>query len=179
MSKFALVFITMFISNSIFAIDGYKDFKFGMTNDQIKATGMCESFNKNYFDIYEVSLLGKNCYKIAGEKRGFTFIFTDKDHVDLNRIVIGYLGVITKTYFNKLAKGIGKKYKETYRLTREQQFKLNDGHMKVFFAGNRIQLYEMKLSKDSEVPIIRLEYTREVSPSYEFYAPKKVSTDDF
>ena len=82
------------------------------------------------------------------------------------------MGDSTKAYFNKLVKGIGKKYKETYRLTRDQQFSENKGDMIVFFADSRITLRQF--SKQ-----IHLFYTREVSPLYTKFAPKDVSSDDF
>ena len=167
MKKYVLIVMTIFLSNCVFAIEGYKDIKFGMTYDQIKATGIC-----GYFAYaYDNELEGSNCYKIAGKKRHMKFYFTSIKKNDLNMIHI-QMGVGTKAFFNKLVKGIGKKYKETYRLTRSQQFSENYGEMIVFFADSRITLREVKNQ-------IHLFYTREVSPLYTKFVPKDVSSDDF
>ena len=150
-------------------IEGYKDIKFGMTYNQIKAAGICG----NFADVgkYDPSAFASDCYKVAGKKRNMMFYFTRTGQKDLKMIHIA-LGDSTTEFFNKLVKGIGKKYKETYRLTREQQFTLNKGDMIVFFADNRITLREISNE-------VHLFYTREVSPLYTKFAPKDVSTDDF
>ena len=44
-------------------------------------------------------------------------------------------------FFNKLAKNIGKKYKETYRLSMEQALSLNKGYMIVYYDCLLILMY--------------------------------------
>jgi hypothetical protein len=178
MKKYVLLVMTIFLSNCVFAIEGYKDFKFGMTYDQIKATGICEGLDSP--NEYAANVPAEGCYKVAGKKRHTRFLFTSTELNDLKSIKIS-MGESTKEYFNKLVKGIGKKYKESYRLTREQQSSLNDGKMIVFFADGRITLLEdlVRYDDGGSYKWIDLIYTREVSPFYKKFAPKVVSSDDF
>jgi hypothetical protein len=167
------------VINESIGIEGYKDFKFGMTYDQIKATGICEGLDSP--NKYAANVPAEGCYKVAGKKRFIRFYFTSTELNDLKSIEIS-LGESTKEYFNKLVKGIGKKYKETYRLTKDQQFSLNKGNMIVFFADGRITLREDLVIYDDgsgSYKWIDLIYTREVSPYYKKFEPKNVSTDDF
>tara|TARA_Y100000593_G_C4214566_1_gene288561 strand:- start:27 stop:539 length:513 start_codon:yes stop_codon:yes gene_type:complete len=170
MKKSLLIAMTVFLSTSVFAVDGYKDAKFGMSWEQIKAKGFCEEYGEN--NPFDIKVFGGSCYKVAGKKRLMGFYFPTGKKKSLNMIHI-VMGDSTTEYFNKLVKGIGKKYKETYRLTREQIFTLNEGNKIVFFGDNKITLREVDKG-------LHLFYTKDVSPLYKQFAPTEdVSSDDF
>ena len=155
------------------AVEGFKDFKFGMTWNQIKATGVC----KNWAFIF--GGVGTECYKVAGEKRYFYFSFehwqknTDGSYAaqNLRRIRVG-LGKFMPSYYKKLASDLGKKYKEKYRLTIEQSIGLNKGNLITFFEDARVTLVQ----KDNG---INLYYTKAEHPTYKIYSPKDISSDEF
>ena len=155
------------------AVEGFKDFKFGMTWNQIKATGVC----KNWAFIF--GGVGTECYKVAGEKRYFYFSFehwqknTDGSYAAQNLRRIGVaLGKFMPSYYKKLASDLGKKYKEKYRLTIEQSIGLNKGNMITFFEDARVTLVQ----KDNG---INLYYTKAEHPTYKIYSPKDISSDEF
>ena len=153
-------------------VEGFKDFKFGMTWNQIKATGVC----KNWAFIF--GGVGTECYKVAGEKRYFYFSFehwqknTDGSYAaqNLRRIRVG-LGKFMPSYYKKLASDFGKKYKEKYRLTIEQSIGLNKGNLITFFEDARVTLVQ----KDNG---INLYYTKAEHPTYKIYSPKDISSDE-
>ena len=154
-------------------IEGFKDFKFGMTWNQIKATGVC----KNWAFIF--GGVGTECYKVAGEKRYFYFSFehwqknTDGSYAAQNLRRIGVaLGKFMPSYYKKLASDLGKKYKEKYRLTIEQSIGLNKGNLITFFEDARVTLVQ----KDNG---INLYYTKAEHPTYKIYSPKDISSDEF
>ena len=155
------------------AVEGFNDFKFGMTWNQIKATGVC----KNWAFIF--GGVGTECYKVAGEKRYFYFSFehwqknTDGSYAaqNLRRIRVG-LGKFMPSYYKKLASDFGKKYKEKYRLTIEQSIGLNKGNLITFFEDARVTLVQ----KDNG---INLYYTKAEHPTYKIYSPKDISSDEF
>ena len=155
------------------AVEGFKDFKFGMTWNQIKATGVC----KNWAFIF--GGVGTECYKVAGEKRYFYFSFehwqknTDGSYAAQNLRRIGVaLGKFMPSYYKKLASDLGKKYKEKYRLTIEQSIGLNKGNLITFFEDARVTLVQ----KDNG---INLYYTKAEHPTYKIYSPKDISSDEF
>jgi len=155
------------------AVEGFNDFKFGMTWNQIKATGVC----KNWAFIF--GGVGTECYKVAGEKRYFYFSFehwqknTDGSYAaqNLRRIGVG-LGKFMPSYYKKLASDFGKKYKEKYRLTIEQSIGLNKGNLITFFEDARVTLVQ----KDNG---INLYYTKAEHPTYKIFSPKGISGDEF
>ena len=155
------------------AVEGFKDFKFGMTWNQIKATGVC----KNWAFIF--GGVGTECYKVAGEKRYFYFSFehwqknTDGSYAAQNLRRIGVaLGKFMPSYYKNLASDLGKKYKEKYRLTIEQSIGLNKGNLITFFEDARVTLVQ----KDNG---INLYYTKAEHPTYKIYSPKDISSDEF
>ena len=155
------------------AVEGFKDFKFGMTWNQIKATGVC----KNWAFIF--GGVGTECYKVAGEKRYFYFSFehwqknTDGSYAAQNLRRIGVaLGKFMPSYYKNLASDLGKKYKEKYRLTIEQSIGLNKGNLITFFEDARVTLVQ----KDNG---INLYYTKAEHPTYKIYSPKDISIDEF
>ena len=155
------------------AVEGFKDFKFGMTWNQIKATGVC----KNWAFIF--GGVGTECYKVAGEKRYFYFSFehwqknTDGSYAAQNLRRIGVaLGKFMPSYYKKLASDLGEKYKEKYRLTIEQSIGLNKGNLITFFEDARVTLVQ----KDNG---INLYYTKAEHPTYKLYSPKDISSDEF
>ena len=72
MKKSVLIAMTVFFSTSVFAIEGYKDFKWGMSWDEIKATRACPQFAPFSKD----DGIGYDCYKIVGKKRSLNFYLT-------------------------------------------------------------------------------------------------------
>jgi len=148
---------------------GYKDFKFGMSWDEIKATRACPQFAS--FSKFDG--IGYDCYKIAGKKRSLNFYLTGNK---LHMILI-VLGDYTSSFYDKLVSSIGKKYKETYRLTHEQRFSINEGNDITFFEDARVTLLQAvdNLNEKS----IYLTYSKEEHPLYKKFVPKDVSSDDF
>ena len=173
MKKSVLIVMTIFLSNCVFAIDGYKDFKFGMCWSEIKATGVCEEWD-TYGKLY-----GSKCYKVAGKKRYIEFYYNHGyciRHVsgDLSIIKV-YFGKYRSSFYKKLVSGIGKKYKETYRLTLEQALG-NKGNHITYFENARITLVQEDNSALGN--IINLYYTKEEHPTFKKFA-SDVSSDDF
>ncbi len=144
-------------------LEGYKDFKFGMTREQIKATGVCENFD---------NLGGQSCYKIAGKKRDIYFTY---DYGGLSVIRV-YLGKYRSAFYKKLVSGIGKKYKEKYRLTMEQALG-NNGNNITYFENARITLVQEDVGGGA-YNVINLYYTKEEHPTFKTFAAD-VTGDDF
>ncbi len=121
------------------AVEGYKDIKFGMNYNQIKATGACKSFS-NFFTSYE----GYDCYKVAGEKRDISLFFSKKG--DLHSLALN-LGTYLPSFYAKIAISLGKKYKEKYRLTAEQAVGLNEGNMIIYYEDASVTLEQKELNE--------------------------------
>ena len=99
MKKYVLIVMTIFLSNCVFAIEGYKDFKFGMSYNQIRASGICEWYETANVNSDEHTADG--CYNVVGKKRQTKFYFTSTEKNDLIAIRMS-MGQSTKEYFNKL-----------------------------------------------------------------------------
>jgi len=153
------------------ALEGYRDFKFGMNYNQIKATGACKEWNYEH-----VNTKGYACYKVAGEKRNIGFGVSKKDGLTLIAVE---LGKFLPSYYAKLSTGLGKKYKEKYRLTAEQAVGLNKGAMIIYYEDARVTLVQYRPFKNRDFDWIDIHYTKEEHPTYKRFSPKEVSIDDF
>ncbi len=149
---------------------GYRDFKFGMKYNEIQklAEKIC---------LWKIFNYGTECYKIGGKKRDMIFVFSN--------IMGGYLVGIelildqyTPSYFNKVANALGKKYKETYRLSSQQKNYLNYGNMIIYYDDARVTLTHRKLTPDTDEVVIII-YSYEENSTYKKFSPKDVSSDDF
>ena len=77
----------------------------------------------SYIIIPNLTGRGVNCYKIGGKKRSLHFKY-DYHTKRLVKIELS-LDRYTPSYFNKVANALGKKYKETYRLSSQQKTYIN------------------------------------------------------
>ena len=142
-----------------------------MNYNQIKATGACKEWNYEH-----VNTKGYACYKVAGEKRNIEFGISKKDGLTLIAVE---LGKFLPSYYAKLSTGLGKKYKEKYRLTAEQAVGLNKGAMIIYYEDARVTLVQYRPFKNRDFDWIDIHYTKEEHLTYKRFSPKEVSIDDF
>lgn len=156
--------------NSLAKQEGYKDIKFGMSFDEIRGTGACAAFgNAGGPVIYE---MGENCYEIAGNKTSIYFYF---DEGGLSVINI-HIGKYRSALYKKLVGAIGKKYKEKYRLTKEQ-VRDNGGNRITYFENAKITLTQ-ETNSYWGYDTIFLYYSYAEHPTFKKFA-SKISSDDF
>ena len=111
---FCLIFL---LPVSVFALEGYKDLKFGMKKNDVKRVlkSRCDEVKEGF-----LGLKGIGCYKIIGKKRDVSFIISPKilkkEKIQvlptLKVIYIDFLGneTFNKTVWGTLNKSLGKKY---------------------------------------------------------------------
>lgn len=115
-------------------IDGYRDFKFGMTVPELVAvvTRVCERFDDS--QAPDGTVFGDACYEMAGKKRDLKFQVssppgsTDKETREkvLDLIVVE-AGPYSKKYLQTLDNSLSKKYRKTVQMSKRDIRKVING----------------------------------------------------
>ena len=175
--------MSIFFSSCVFASEGYKDIKFGMSINDVRTKGFCDQWRLTKYNwIYK----GKKCYKVAGKKRDFVFIFSKhryryliaKEEMDayyrssrLEIIMIDF-GMYDNSLFNVLKKSLKKKYKLEFELSDEAIIRNNLAEM-IFYDEGRVSLIQDNIDGK-----MYLQYSDNPSKEYIKFLPNKLNKVD-
>ena len=115
-------------------IDGYRDFKFGMTVSELVAVkGACKSFDDT--QASEGTVFGDACYEMNGEKRDLKFRVSSPPGSSENEarekvldLIVVEVGPYDKgEYLKRLDNSLSKKYRKTVRMSKRDIQQVKDG----------------------------------------------------
>lgn len=142
------------------AVDGYKQFKFGMSEGEVRATKVCN------FIRTDVQDLECSDFTFAGQRSVATFYFIDGKLLQVTFV----LGEKSKAEMKLLILQLYKKYgafKEISLAKESDEFGSSDRDIAMGFDGNTVMLYIMRL------PTRELAMLIYKSPQYEQEAQKQ------
>ena len=175
--------MSIFFGSCVFASEGYKDLKFGMSINDVRTKGFCDQWRLTKYNwIYK----GKKCYKVAGKKRDFFFFFSKHryknfvakkemdaySHSSRLEIIMIDFGMYDNSLFNVLKKSLKKKYKLEYELSDAAMIRNNLAKM-IFYDEGRVSLIEDNIDGK-----MYLQYSDDPSKEYIKFLPNKLNKVD-
>ena len=157
-NKILIAIVFSFIATQAFAIDGYKDLKFGITQKEVLASNLCsfESTNTGYDGVEG---LGCSDFKFGNE-------ITEAYALFINDQFLRFLIIPSVEVIEGLSSGLVKKYGAPSSSSTPKEFTAVDSspNQEAFIAFDNNTIYLKIMSDETNLQSVILIYT---SPRYD------------